>query len=140
MKFDLWSEFPFTLLIPASESDRLIKNMFIPQFPISHLLGWRLSLSRTCNKRHVAQVHCGFVFIYLPVHVLYSGLICCFEVLKRATGFSVACSPRWTPLKGAFSSFQHLGLLQIPRLSNFKEICPQNSRIIVFTFLPWGFL
>lgn len=45
----------------------------------------------------------------------------------------MACSPRWMALKGAFSSFLHLGLLQIPRLSNFKEICPQNSRIIVFT-------
>lgn len=66
--------------------------------------------------------------------MLYSGLICCFDVLKRARGFPVACSPRWTPLKGAFSSFQHLSLLQIPRLSNFKEICLQNSRIIVFTF------
>lgn len=66
--------------------------------------------------------------------MLYSGLICCFDVLKRARGFPVACSPRWTPLKGAFSSFQHLGLLQIPGLSNFKEICLQNSRIIVFTF------
>lgn len=36
-------------------------------------------------------------------------------------------------LKEAFSSFLHLGLLQIPRLSNFKEICLQNSRITVFT-------
>lgn len=46
----------------------------------------------------------------------------------------MARSPRWTALKGAFSSFQHLGLLLIPRLSNFKEICLQNERIIVFTF------
>lgn len=45
----------------------------------------------------------------------------------------MARSPRWMALKGAFSSFLHLGLLQIPRLSNFKEICLQNSRIIVFT-------
>lgn len=45
----------------------------------------------------------------------------------------MACSPRWIALKRAFSSFLHLGLLQIPRLSNFKEICLQNRRIIVFT-------
>lgn len=95
----------------------------------------RWSLSRSCNKSFVAWVHCGFVFIYLPVHVLYSGLICCFDVLKRARGFPVACSPRWMPLKRAFSSFQHLVLLQILRLSNFKEICPRNSRIIPFVLL-----
>lgn len=46
----------------------------------------------------------------------------------------MARSPRWMLLKATFSSFQHLGLLQIPRLSNFKEICLQNSRIIVCTF------
>lgn len=109
----------FLLLPAASESDRLIKNTFIPQFPINHLSGLSLSLSRACNKCRVAQVRRGFVFIYLPVHVVYSGLICRFDVLKRATGFSVARSPRWTPLKGAFSSFQHLGLLQIPRLVQF---------------------
>lgn len=90
----------------------------------------RWSLSGAYNKWHVAWPHCGFVFIYLPAHVLYSGLIYCFDVLNRITGFPVACSPRWMSLKGAFSSFQHLGLLQIPRLSNFKEICLQNSRII----------